>query len=75
MDTDDIMAMNCLYVSLILQLLFEGGADESNLTPAVQTFLDEMSDQFMTLDPDSEESATLYYAADMLLNPDKRKMH
>jgi len=64
----------CVYVSVILQLIFDGEAKLGELSPAVKSFVEGIVDEF-NLDPDDPYTKELYYAANTMLEFDKDKMN
>jgi hypothetical protein len=64
----------CIYVSIILQLLFEGEAKTKDLSPVVRNFLDLLIEGFEER-PDDPKINELYYAANTMLEFDKEQLN
>ena len=63
-----------IYVSVILQLLYDGKADISPLSPAVQNFLKGIRDEYEE-DPTDPLNIQLYYACNTMLDKDIKDYH
>jgi aspartyl aminopeptidase len=66
--------MGLLYISIILQLLNDGEADISDLSPAVKSFILGIQDEFEHT-PEGDNKDQFYYAANTLLEVDKNKLN
>jgi len=63
-----------IYISVIMQLVVEGKAQLSNLSPGIQSFLEGAVDNYLA-DPEDEQNFTLYHYATGVFNPNKEGMH
>jgi len=67
-------AKECIHISVILQLLYEGEANITQLAPAVQSYIKGLISEFEE-NPDDPNNQLLYYAANTMLEFDKEKLH
>jgi len=63
-----------IYVSVILQLLYEGKADTSTLSPTIRKFLQGIIDEYEE-DPTDPMNLQLYYACNTMLEANKKDYH
>lgn len=63
-----------IYISLIMQLIVDGKADTSKLSPGAQKFLDGCIENYLE-DPEDSYNHHLYHYATVMLNPEKEKLH
>ena len=63
-----------IYVSVILQLLYEGKADISPLSPAIQKFLKGIIEEYEE-DPTDPLNIQLYYACNTMLDKNEKDYH
>jgi hypothetical protein len=63
-----------IYVSVILQLLYDGKADMSPLSPAIKNFLQGIIDEYEE-DPTDPLNIQLYYACNTMLEKDIKDYH
>lgn len=63
-----------IYVSVILQLLYEGKADVSPLSPTIQKFLEGIRQEYEE-DPTDPINLQLYYACNTMLESKKEDFH
>jgi len=63
-----------IYVSVILQLLYDGKADTSPLSPTIKNFLQGMIDEYEE-DPNDPMNKQLYYACNTMLESNIKDYH
>ena len=63
-----------IYVSVILQLLYEGKADTSPLSPTIRKFLQGITEEYEE-DPSDPMNKQLYYACNTMLESDIKDYH
>jgi hypothetical protein len=63
-----------IYVSVILQLLYDGKADMSPLSPAIKNFLQGIIDEYEE-DPTDPLNIHIYYACNTMLEKDIKDYH
>jgi len=63
-----------VYISVILQLLKDGNADTSHLSPTVRSFIEGILLEYEG-DPEDPVNELLYYAADTYLTSDIKDYH
>lgn len=63
-----------IYVSVILQLLYEGKADTSPLSPTIKNFLQGIKDEYEEY-PDDPMNEQLYYACNTMLESNIKDYH
>ena len=63
-----------IYVSVILQLLYDGKADTSSLSPTIKNFLQGIINEYEE-DPTDPLNKQLYYACNTMLESDIKDYH
>jgi len=63
-----------IYVSVILQLLYDGKADTSPLSPTIRKFLQGIVEEYEE-DPNDPMNKQLYYACNTMLESDIKDYH
>jgi hypothetical protein len=63
-----------IYVSVILQLLYDGKADTSPLSPTIKKFLQGIIEEYED-DPSDPLNEQLYYACNTMLESDIKDYH
>jgi len=63
-----------IYVSVILQLLYDGKADTSPLSPTIKNFLQGIRDEYEE-DPSDPMNEQLYYACNTMLESNIKDYH
>ena len=63
-----------IYVSVILQLLYEGKADTSTLSPTIKNFLQGIKDEYEE-DPEDPMNIQLYHACNTMLESNIKDYH
>ena len=63
-----------IYVSVILQLLYDGKADTSPLSPTIKNFLQGIIEEYED-DPSDPLNEQLYYACNTMLESDIKDYH
>jgi len=66
--------LTLMYISIILQLIYDGQADLEQISPNVLEFIMGIIETFEET-PEGEEKELLYFAANKLLGIDKNKLN